>query len=380
MIEIVFFLSIFLVLYVYIGYPLLAACLAALLRRNVRKEAIEPFVSILIAAYNEEEAIAATIENKLALHYPREKMEIIVISDGSTDRTDAIVNGFAGYQVRLVRQEPRAGKTSALNMAVPLARGEIIVFSDANSLYDQDALRRLVANFADEEVGYVTGRMIYANPDGSPIGDGCGAYMKYENVLRSIETRLGSIVGVDGGIDAVRAYLYHPMRTDQLPDFVLPLKVAEQGYRVVYEPGAVLWEPTLKEAGDEYRMRVRVALRAFWALFDMRQMLVPSGNPLYAWQLWSHKALRYFCFMFLFIAYFANVLLLKGGITFKATFVMQNFGYLIAANMPFLKRFGVTGRILTFSRYFLLVNLAAAHAFGKFLRGEKQFLWTPRKG
>ena len=152
-------------------------------------------------------------------------------------------------------------------MAVPLASGEIIVFSDANSLYAPDALRRLLANFADEEVGYVTGRMIYANPDGAPIGEGCSAYMKYENALRLIETRLGSIVGVDGGIDAVRKVLYRPMNAEQLPDFVLPLKVVEQGYRVVYEPEALLWESSLNEAADEYRMRVRVSLRAFWALF-----------------------------------------------------------------------------------------------------------------
>lgn len=380
MIEIAFSLSLFLVLYVYVGYPLLAACLGTFLHRDVRKAPLEPVVTILIAAYNEEEWITTTIENKLALHYPQDKLEIIVISDGSTDRTDEIASGFAGRNVRLLRQEPRAGKTSAINLAVPLARGEIIVFSDANSLYAPEALRRLVANFADEEVGYVTGRMIYANPDGTPIGEGCSAYMKYENVLRSIETRLGSIVGVDGGIDAVRASLYQPMRADQLPDCVLPLKVMEQGYRVVYEPEAVLWELTLKEAGDEYRMRVRVALRAFWALFDMRQMLSPRKATLFAWQLWSHKVLRYLCFVFLLVAYVTNGMLWSAGAFFKAAFMLQSFAYLVAVAMPSLERHGAKGRFLTFVRYFFLLNLAAAHAFGKFLLGKKQALWAPRKG
>ena len=241
MIETAFLLSLFLIFYIYAGYPLLAIGLGAMLHRNVRKEHIEADVTILISAYNEEEGIGATIENKLGLDYPLEKLEIIVISDGSTDRTDDIVQSFADRNVRLLRQEPRAGKTSALNMAVPLAKGEIIIFSDANSLYAPDALRKLLPNFADEEVGYVTGKMIYANPDGTPIGEGCSAYMMYENALRSIETRLGSIVGVDGGIDAVRKVLYRPMNADQLPDFVQPLKVVEQGYRVVYEPEALLW-------------------------------------------------------------------------------------------------------------------------------------------
>ncbi|WP_246163565.1 glycosyltransferase family 2 protein [Oryzomonas sagensis] len=369
-----------LIFYIYAGYPLLAAGLAACLQRTVKKKTFEPTVTILISAYNEAEGIATTIENKLGLEYPHDKLEIIVISDGSTDRTDAVVQGFAARDVRLLRQEPRAGKTGALNMAVPLAKGDIIIFSDANSLYAPDALRKLLANFADEEVGYVTGRMIYANPDGTPIGEGCSAYMKYENALRSIETRLGSVVGVDGGIDAVRATLYRPMNADQLPDFVQPLKVVQQGYRVVYEPEAVLWEPSLKDTDDEYRMRVRVSLRAFWALFDMRQLLWPGINPLFAWQLWSHKVLRYLCFCFLLVAYVTNWLLLGNGEGYTVMLVLQHAGYVGALAAPRTKSAGVWGRVLTFSRYFFLLNLAAAHAFGKFLLGKKQVVWTPRKG
>lgn len=380
MIETIFFLSLVIVFYVYAGYPLVAACLGALLRHDIKKAPFEPNVTILIAAYNEEEGISATIENKLGLDYPRNKLEIIVISDGSTDRTDAIVTSFADQGVRLLRQEPRGGKTSALNMAVPSVQGEIIVFSDANSLYAPDALRRLLSNFADENVGYVTGRMIYANPDGTPIGEGCSAYMKYENALRAIETRIGSVVGVDGGIDAIRTVLYRPMNPDQLPDFVQPLKVVEQGFRVVYEPAAVLWEPALKDAGDEYRMRVRVSLRAFWALFDMRQLLARWSNPLFSWQLWSHKVLRYLCFIFLIVAFVSNLLLLPVHAAYGVIFLMQCAGYLAAMVMPMLERKGIKNRFLIFIRYFVLLNVAAAYAFGKFLMGKKQVLWTPRKG
>jgi cellulose synthase/poly-beta-1,6-N-acetylglucosamine synthase-like glycosyltransferase len=380
MIEIVFLISILLVFYVYAGYPLAAALLGRVMNRPVRKGICEPMVTVVIAAYNEEDSIGATIENKLALDYLREKLEILVISDGSIDQTDAIADRFADRNVRLLRQEPRAGKTSALNMAIPQARGEIIVFSDANSLYAPDALRKLVANFTDPEVGYVTGKMIYANPDGTTIGEGCGAYMRYENWLRATETRLGSVVGVDGGIDAMRKALYRPMNPDQLPDFVQPLKVVEQGFRVVYEPEALLWESTLKESGDEYRMRVRVSLRAFWALFDMRKLLAPWQDPLFAWQLWSHKVLRYLCFVFMITAYISNALLFGKNYLYQALFVMQNAAYVLAIATPILERNGIRSRIFTLSRYFLLLNVAAAHAFGKFTLGKKQVIWTPRKG
>lgn len=380
MIEIVFYLSLVLVLYIYAGYPIMAALLCRFLQRSVNKAPIEPGVTILVSAYNEAEVIAATIENKLAADYPHDKLEIIIVSDGSTDRTDEIVGSFADRNVRLVRQEPRGGKTSALNMAVPLAKGEVIIFSDANSLYAPDAVRRLVANFADWQVGYVSGKMIYTDPDGTPIGEGCSAYMRYENALRAIETRLGSIVGVDGGIDAIRKDLYRPLNADQQPDFVQPLKIVEQGYRVVYEPDALLWEHSLKDAADEYRMRVRVSLRALWALFDMRQLLIPGFNTLFTWQLWSHKMLRYLCFIFLFAIYVTNGMLIGKSLLFNVFFFVQTACYLTALTAPVLDRIGFVSILSSFPRYFLILNVASAHAVLKFLNGKKQVLWTPRKG
>lgn len=380
MAELIFFSSLFLIFYIYAGYPLLALILGALIDQRVQAADSEPFVSILIAAYNEEACIEATVRNKLSLEYPGDKLEIIVVSDGSSDKTEQIVESIDDPRVRLIRQSPRSGKTNALNKGVLQASGEIIVFSDANSIYAPKALLRLVANFTDQQVGYVSGKMIYANPDGTSIGEGCGAYMKYENALRSIETRIGSIVGVDGGIDAVRKKIYRPLNADQLPDFVQPLKVVEQGYRVVYEPEALLWEPSLTAAHDEYRMRVRVSLRAFWALFDMRRLLGPDISPMFAWQLWSHKVLRYLCFIFLCAAYTTNSLLIGKNIFFTSCFIAQTACYLAALMAPAMERWGVSNTLCSFARYFLLLNLASAHAFLKFLMGEKQILWTPRKG
>jgi cellulose synthase/poly-beta-1,6-N-acetylglucosamine synthase-like glycosyltransferase len=348
--------------------------------KKVNKDEHEPSVTILIAAHNEEKNIGKTIENKLKLNYSGEKREIIVISDGSIDKTDVVVKQYESQGVKLVRQEPRAGKTAALNMVIPMANGEVLVFSDANSMYAPDALNRLVQNFNDPQVGYVTGKMIYINPDGSTIGDGCTAYMKYENLLRRIETKLGSIVGVDGGIDAVRKELYSPMNPDQLPDFVLPLQVVDKGYRVVYEPGAILKEQSLKDPKDEYQMRVRVSLRALWALNDMRQLLSFKKYKLFAWQLWSHKLLRYMGFIFLIGAYSANFTLWAEGVSYKLFFVVQNMAYLGAILSPLVEKIGYQLKALNLLRYFVLLNLASAHAFFKFLLRHKQVMWTPRKG
>ncbi|MFP4416731.1 MAG: glycosyltransferase family 2 protein [Fibrobacterota bacterium] len=369
------------VFYIFAGYPLIVYFLAKVLRRNIKKSGeYVPDVTIIIAAYNEEVCISETLENKLNLQYPAEKKEIIVVSDCSSDRTDEIVASFENQGVRLIRQRKRGGKTLAVNRAMKDAHGEIIMFSDANSIHASDCLKKLTANFYDPSVGYVTGKMIYVNAQGQPIGDGCSAYMKYENFLRSQESKIGSIVGVDGGVDAMRRDLYIPMRADQLPDFVQPLQVVRQGYRVVYEPEALLYEHSLNESNDEYRMRVRVALRAFWGLLDMRQLLLPFRRPLFSWQLWSHKILRYLTFAFLFIAYGANCFLLPFGTVYVFMFALQNLMYLNFFFTPQAGKIGLKSAILSFPYYFVLLNVASTSAFFKFLRGKRMVTWQPRKG
>ncbi|MDH3628278.1 MAG: glycosyltransferase family 2 protein [Acidobacteriota bacterium] len=373
-------LSVIGLVYIYAGYPLLVALIARCRPRPVRKGDRLPDVTILIAAHNEAESIEATIRNKLELDYPPEKLQVRVISDGSTDGTDEIVRGLSSSRVRLIRQESRGGKTLALNRGIVETDSEIVVFADANSLHAPDALRALVANFVDPEVGYVTGKMIYTDESGSPVGDGCSAYMRYENLLRRLETQAGSIVGVDGGVDAIRRGLYEPMREDQLPDFVLPLKVTAAGYRVVFEPEALLREPSLDRAGDEYRMRVRVSLRALWALHDMRRLLNPFRHGLFAWQLFSHKVLRYAAFLFLSVALLANSMLWDAGLFWRVVLVAQIAAYVAALCSWLLERIGKRIRLFYLPHYFTLINLAAAHAFFKYLLGRKQVLWTPRKG
>ncbi|MGF2735002.1 glycosyltransferase family 2 protein [Marinobacter sp. DUT-1] len=385
MLYMLFWLSLLILGYIYIGYPMLAKVMASYVAAPVRKDDSEtPEVSVLIAAYNEAADIEATLRNKLALDYPPDRLEILVISDESDDGTDDIVRRVAEettVPVRLFRQTPRQGKTAGLNTLISHATGEILLFSDANSQWEPGALRHLVSNFHDPDVGYVTGKMVYVNDDGSMMGDGCSAYMKYENWLREQETRTGSIVGVDGGVDAMRKVLYQPLSPDQLPDFVQPLKVVEQGYRVVFEPRALLKEPVLNDSGSEFSMRVRVSLRALWALKDMAALMNPLRYGFFAVQLISHKLLRYLAFIPLAVFTLATLLLMpKGGIyplAFLGLVALYGLAWIGRKNESEGRNFGP---LYSVPYYFLLLNVASLKAVMAFLRGEKRVVWKPRKG
>lgn len=370
-------------LYPYVGYPLVVRLLARVLNRRVRSDdAFAPAVTVVIAAYNEAAHIESTVRNKLSQDYPAGLLSIIVVSDESADGTDDIVSRLSAEdpRVRLMRQSPRQGKTAALNLAMGEVGTEIVIFSDANSIYRPDTVRKLVRNFADPAVGYVSGKMVYVSPDGSLVGDGCSAFMRYENALRQSETSIGSIVGVDGGVDAVRRRLYRTMRMDQLPDFVLPLSVVEQGYRVVFEPDAMLTEETLTTRDSEYRMRVRVALRALWALWDKRSLLNPARTGLFAWQLFSHKVLRYLSFIPLALAAVLNWML--AGV--HPIYMLGIAGQVLMAILIIASWTGPTAigqsALSRYCLYFALLNWASAVAFIRFLRGKKQVLWQPRVG
>ena len=348
--------------------------------RKVQKSNSDFSVSVIISAFNEEDCIAETVRNKLQQDFPQQNLEVIVVSDGSSDKTDEIVKELEDERITFIRQGPRQGKTAAVNLAVSHARGDILVFSDANSRYEANAIKELVDNFSDPEVGYVTGKMLYTNEDGSPIGDGCTSYMRYENFLRSFESAINSIVGVDGGIDAMRRALYEPMSPDQLPDFVQPLKVAEKGHRVIYDDTAVLYEEALADNESEFRMRVRVSLRAFWALYDMRSLLNPLNFPVYSWQIISHKLLRYMAWLPVLLVLATNILLLGKGWFFQLTGLSQLMFYALVIKGHKLSSQSDVPILFSVPYYFVLVNTAAAIAFLQFIRGKKQVLWTPRKG
>jgi len=381
--KLAFWCSVSMLVYIYAGYPCFVFLLSRWFGRPVCQRPVEPAVTVVISAYNEQEVIETTVENKIAQDYPPDRLDVLVVSDGSTDETDHRVRALAEKypgRVRLLRQAPRAGKTAALNMAMQQVTREIVVFSDANSIYSNNAIRMLTRNFADPSVGYVTGKMIYASAGDSASAEGCSLYMRYENFLRVHETGIGSVVGVDGGVDVVRKELFVPMRDDQLPDFVLPLQVVSQGFRVVYEHEAILREPALSSFSDEFRMRVRVSLRALWALYDMRHLFNVFRYGLFAVQLFSHKLLRYTVFMFLFIAAGTSFALADDNVIYQLALGAQVLFYVLAGWGYARSRAGLHSRIGYVPYYFMLLNLASAQAFSKFLAGKKQVIWNPRTG
>jgi cellulose synthase/poly-beta-1,6-N-acetylglucosamine synthase-like glycosyltransferase len=362
--------------YIYVGYPLSLMLLPAAPLRRL-PPLTPPRVTVVIAAFNEAQQITATVRNKLEQSYPSELLNVIVVSDGSVDGTDAVVEDIRSPRVTLLRQEPRQGKTMALNRAVAEIQTDIVVFSDANSIYSLDAIEKLVAPFEDPSVGYVTGQLQYLDPGETAVGGGSGLYMRYESALRRLESRVGSVVGVNGGVDAVRQTLYDPMRADHLPDFILPLRVVSKGRRVVFCEGAVSREHALGRQEDEYRMRVRVSLRALHTLHEMRHLF----SPRYGWfalELLIHKLLRYLVVFPLAGAFVANIFLVRHP-EYAAMLVAQALCYTFAV-IGWLGGGRIRWKPIFVPFYFCLINVAAAAALLRFLRGERTILWMPRKG
>lgn len=361
------------------GYPLVLYVFAALRPRPVARQAHVPEVTVLIPAYNEEECLAATIQNKLEQDYPRGKLQVIVVSDASTDGTDDIVRRYASQGVQLLHRASRQGKAAALNEAVRHARGEILVFSDANSTFAADAIRRLVENFADPRVGYVTGSLEYTHA-GHTSGRGSSAYMRYENWLRRLESRVDSVIGVNGGVDAMRRGLYRDVPADQITDFVLPLQVIAAGFRVVFDERAHSRERANQEIGSEFRMRVRVALRALRGMIYARGALNVVRTPIPAFCIVSHKILRYLGFLFLGSALILNALLVTRSAGFGLLLLAQLLLYLCAL-LGLVRGLPRPLRMLTtLPTYFVVSNAAFAVAAVRFARGDALAVWKPRAG
>jgi cellulose synthase/poly-beta-1,6-N-acetylglucosamine synthase-like glycosyltransferase len=379
-VKIVFWVSVLLIVYPSAVYPLVVLAVGWVRPRPVRPGPYAPTVTVLIAAYNEAEYIGATVQNKLDQNYPKEKLQIIVVSDESSDGTDDIVRQFADRGVQLLRLEGREGKAAALNEAVRHAVGEVIVFSDANSLFDPDAIRLMVENFADDDVGYVTGSLGFLSEGVSLSGSGVNAYMRYENLLRQAETNLGSIIGVNGGVGAIRRELYVDTPPQLITDFVLSLTVMARGHRVVFDSRVRSREAANTDLTSEFRMRVRVALRALQGIAYMRRLLNPLRYPFASFSLVSHKVLRYMAFVFLVVALVCNIDLAMSMPFYRILLAMHLTGYALALIGLSTKLPPWLRRITVVPSYLLMSYSAFAIAVFKFLRGETIATWRPRAG
>jgi cellulose synthase/poly-beta-1,6-N-acetylglucosamine synthase-like glycosyltransferase len=366
--------------YTYVGYPLLVAVISRLRPRPVRRARFAPTVSVIITAYNEERDLAAKLENTLALDYDPAKLEIIVASDCSTDRTDEIARQFAARGVRLHRQAERLGKTAAQNAAVERARGELILFSDATTLYQPGVLHAMTPNFADDSVGCVAGHLVYVDPGETNTGRGARSCWGYETFLRRQESRAGSLIGASGCLYAVRRSAYVPMYNEACSDFLIATKMVEQNLRAVYEPGAVCTEETNRRSDKELRMRVRVITQTFTDLWRHRAMMNPLRSGFYAVQLVSHKVLRYFVPVLLLLILSSSILLAARSWLFAAIAIAQLCFYAAAGGAWLLERLHAPRpRLLALPQYFVLANVASFLAFYKFLRGERYARWEPSR-
>lgn len=390
-------------LYIYFGYPVLLWLLSRLRPRPVRSEPRPrrpPRVTVILPVYNEEAVLATKLDNTLGQSYPPDRLEVLVVSDGSTDRSEDIARGYAerslasasGAPVRLLTV-PRGGKARALNAAAEAAGGDVLVLTDANALLGPGALAALVEPFADPEVGGVCGRKGFrrglftdaAENDGTPAAEdataeGEGLYWRWDQWQKSLESRIGSVFAADGALYAVRRELYVPIADPaQADDIAISTRVVLQGYRLVEAPGARVFEEPPEEGREELRRKVRVTNHSVRALLLLGSDLWTRG--FYSLELLSHKLLRHLVPFLLLPLVLANAVLAPGSPGFAGLLGSQLLFYGLAA-AGFALRHDAVGRlpVLSIPYYFSMVNLAAFLGVLSLLRGERRERWTPRKG
>jgi cellulose synthase/poly-beta-1,6-N-acetylglucosamine synthase-like glycosyltransferase len=372
--RIVFWLAGFLLFYVYAGYPLLLALIGLFVRRQRPEPGYSPSISVLIAAYNEEAAIERKLQQTLALEYPADKLEILVLSDCSTDRTDEIVKAFPYPRVRLVRMAERRGKTHAQNQGIKQASGEVVIFSDATAIYHPKALAYLACNYQDQSVGAASGRYQYFDPgDQSPTGLGSVAFWNYENLIKKLQSKIKTITGCCGCIYSVRKAVYTDLADDVISDLVQPLQAIRKGYRVVFEDRALAYEETTQSTAEEFAMRVRVVTRAMRGLLSVSDLLEPWKFFWPAFQLWSHKVLRWMVPLFLITMFAANLLLIDS-LVYRVALAAQLLLYgaaIVNLLVPVHRKWKPLGIPL----FFCTLNAAALVSMIEICRGRKYVTW-----
>ncbi|HZA12863.1 MAG TPA: glycosyltransferase family 2 protein [Myxococcaceae bacterium] len=386
MAELLFWCAALLLLHTYFFYPLILMLMDAVAqavgnlryirsgdeRRKPRAADVAPPVSLVVAAYNEEPCIAEKLHNSLALDYPKDRFEVVIGSDGSTDRTDEIVEGCQDSRVRLSAAE-RAGKTSVLNRCVPNVKGDIVILSDANTMIDAGAVKKLVRHFRDPEVGAVCGKLKLYNPHRRDYEE--SAYWTYESLIKFYEGKRGAVMGANGGLYAIRRNLFLALPPGTIvDDFVIPLRILEQGYKVLYDPEAIAYEETTEDYGREFGRRARIAAGNFQSLRLLPGLLSPFGG-FRAFAFWSHKLLRWCAPALMVLALAANAALISRPL-YSVTLGAQLVFYLLAwagsrsANAP-----GAFRRASSVAHYFVAMNLAIAVGFWRFLRGTQRVAW-----
>ncbi|MCR4432271.1 MAG: glycosyltransferase family 2 protein [Tepidanaerobacteraceae bacterium] len=374
--QMLFWVSFIFLIYICIGYPLMLWMVARLFKKTRTIGDITPFVSIIIAAHNEEKVISQRIENCLAIDYPKEKFEVIIASDGSTDSTNEIVRRYTGHQVYLDFEAERKGKVGVFNRAVPKAKGEIIIFSDANSQFRRDAVRNLVRHFADSRVGAVSGRKLIRQSDEFETSQGEGFYWKYESFLKRNESKLHSAMGGDGSIYAVRKELY-PFPDENVAysdDFIISMSTVLQGYRLVYDPEAMVYEEASKSVWAEFRRKIRTLSGGIHGYVTLRRLLLPFVSPVW-WQLWSHRILRFVTPYIMLTLLFSAFFLYTKGLFYAAVLWVQITVYALAGVGFLCYLLGSKPKFFFIPFYFTIMNFVFVPAFARFVLGKTETRW-----
>ncbi len=379
---ILFWVAVFLIIYTYIGFPLGIVLRGLLWGRPYKHEELAnpPSVSIVISAYNESKSIAAKLDNILSMEYPRDCLEVVIASDGSTDGTDAIVERYKEHGVKLLSL-PRVGKAAALNAAVSASSGEILVFSDANSMYKADAIRELVRPFGDPIVGGVAGNQVYKTEvSGGSSGDGERAYWNFDRMLKKFQGQSGNTLAATGAIYAIRRSLFQPIPDGVSDDLVTSTGVIVQRYRLVFAPDAIAYEPVAATSQVEFGRKVRVIVRSWKALIFRRELLNPFRYKFYAIQLFSHKVLRYLVVFPLLMLFLASPFLWKTGLIYQLATIAQVAFYSFALlGLLFNGTRFARKKIFTIPFYFCMVNTASLVAVINVLRGHQIKHWEPQR-
>ena len=371
-----FWSALSLLVYTYFGYP----CLLALQRHQAHRwgdAADLPTVTLIVAAFNEELCIEQKVRNALEHDYPPERLEVLVVSDGSTDRTEAIVRSLEGNRVRLITQVQRRGKNAALNRGVAEAGGEIVVFTDANALLAPGAIRYLVAPFCDPTIGLVSGQGYYGEMGNGTTRVVSNAYVQYEAFIKRREAALGFIAAADGALYAMRRSLYHELPVTQVHDLFHPIQMVLAGYRSVFVPDAYTVEPPSPDASSEYRRHIRIIAQGLLVFLRQAPVLMARGHVIACWMLISHRFLRWISLAFLVLALVTNAMLAGQAPLYTFLFMAQLSFYALALGGAFGEHWQLRFRVLAVPYYFCVVSLVGVGGFLSLLRGNRQATWAP---
>lgn len=364
-------------IYVYFGYPAMLWLLTRSLpdiTHRLREQT--PSVALVISCYNEEDVIREKLKNALELEYPQELIQIVVVSDGSDDGTDDAVKEFENKRIVLIRQEGRLGKTMGINLAMEQIGADITVFSDANAMYAPNAISKLVRNFADLDVGYVVGAALYTDANEGASARNENLYWRYELAIKTMESRLHSVVGGDGAIYAIRTKLWQPLQQQDINDFVNPLQIIAKGYRGVFDAEARCFEETAGDFDREVARKERIVNRSIRGLMRVASVMNPAKTGVFAFEVVSHKLLRWLIPVFLLAGVAGSVVLAFAGFVLFQLITIGAFLILALTLVGHLSdnRNQLSTWIAT-PYYFVMVNGYAVRGIVKALQGRTQVTW-----